>query len=169
VVHNGSIDGFVVQLGFLPETGQGLILLLNRDFATEAMTAIAYSAYDRLLGLEPLDWEKRLQEMPTAAPNVRETPLDFPIEDVVGRYEHPAYGPLTVRAEGNRLVMQFRSLHTTLVYQGERRFLGLEPIADGVPQISVRFSEPKMDEPLKLFVPLNFDAGDPVEVLTRVK
>jgi hypothetical protein len=86
----------------------------------------------------------------------------------VGRYEHPAYGPLTVRAEGDRLLMQFRSLQSTLVYQGERQFLGLAPIADGGPQISVRFSKPKSDEPLKLFVPLNFDAGDPVEVLTRV-
>jgi hypothetical protein len=168
VTHNGSIDGFVVHLGFLPETGQGLILLMNRDFATDALMAIAYSAYDRLLGLEPLDWGQRLQEMPEALPHVRETALDFPIEEVVGRYEHPAYGPLTVRAEGDRLVMQFRSLHSTLVYQGERRFLGLESIADGVPQISVRFSKPKVNEPLKLFVPLNFDAGDPVEVLTRV-
>jgi hypothetical protein len=169
VAHNGSIDGFVAPLGFLPETGQGLILLMNRDLATEALMAIAYSAYDRLLGLEPLNWEQRLEEMPTALPSVRDTALDFPIEEVVGRYEHPAYGPLTVRAEGDRLVMQFRSLHSTLVYQGERRFVGLDPIADGVPQISVRFSKPKMDEPLKLFVPLNFDAGDPVEVLTRVR
>jgi CubicO group peptidase (beta-lactamase class C family) len=168
VAHNGSINGFVVHLGFLPETGQALIVLCNRDFATEALMAIAYSAYDRLLGLEPLDWEQRLAETPTALPNVRETALDFPIEDVVGRYEHPAYGPLTVRAEGDRLVMQFRTLHSTLVYQGERRFLGLESVVDGGPQISVRFSKPKLDEPLKLFVPLNFDAGDPVEVLTRV-
>ena len=39
--------------------------------------------------------------------------------------------------------MQFRTLRFTLVYQGERRFLSLEPIADGAPQISVRFSKPK--------------------------
>lgn len=169
VTHNGSVDGFVAHLGFLPETGQGLIVLLNRDFATEALMAISYTAYDRLLGLEPLNWEQRLvEEMPTALPNVRETTLDFPLEDVVGRYEHPAYGSLTVRAEGNRLVMQFRSLRSTLVYQGDRRFLGLEPIVDGVPQIVVRFSKPLTDEPVKLVVPLNFDAGDPVEVLTRV-
>jgi CubicO group peptidase (beta-lactamase class C family) len=168
VTHNGAIDGFVVHLGFLPETGQGLIVLMNRDLATEALMAIAYSAYDRLLGLEPLDWETRLEETPTASPNVRQTALDFPIKDVVGTYEHPAYGPLTVRAEGDRLVMQFRSLRSTLAYQGERRFLGLEPLLDGVPQLSVRFSTPKRDEPVKLFVPLNFDEGDPVEVLTRV-
>jgi hypothetical protein len=168
VTHNGAIDGFVVHVGFLPETGQGLILLMNRDLATEALMAIAYSAYDRLLGLDPLDWEGRLEEMPTASPNVQQTALEFPIEEVEGRYEHPAYGPLTVRAEGQRLVMQFRSLRSTLVYQGERRFLGLEPVVDGVPQLSVRFSTPRLDEPLKLFVPLNFDAGDPVEVFTRV-
>ena len=167
VIHNGAIDGFVVHLGFLPETGQGLIVLMNRDLATEALMAIAYSAYDRLLGLERLDWAGRLRETPTVSPTVRQTALDFPIEEVAGRYEHPAYGPLTVRAEGDRLVMQFRSLRSTLVYQGERRFVGLGPIAEGFPQISVRFSKPGMDEPLKLFVPLNFEAGDPVEVLTR--
>src|SRR5436190_2895678 len=41
VVHNGSIDGFTVHLSFLPETGQGLIILMNRDNATDALTALA--------------------------------------------------------------------------------------------------------------------------------
>jgi CubicO group peptidase (beta-lactamase class C family) len=168
VAHNGAIDGFVVHLGFLPETGQALIVLMNRDLATEALMAVAYSAYDRLLGLEPLDWEGRLEETPAAPPAGEQTALDFPIDDLVGTYAHPAYGPLTIGAEGDRLVMQFRSLRSTLVYQGERRFLGLEPVLDGVPPLSIRFSTPRLDEPLKLFVALNFDAGDPVEVMTRV-
>jgi hypothetical protein len=169
VVHYGTIDGFTAHVGFLPETGQGLIVLMNRDAATEALMALAYSAYDRLLGLPPVDWEGRLKEMPPRLQDVRDVALDFPIEEVVGRYEHPAYGALTVRAKGDRLVMQFRTLQLTLVYQGERRLLSLEPIADGAPQISVRFSKPKMGEPVKLFVPLNFEAGDPVEVFTRVR
>jgi hypothetical protein len=88
---------------------------------------------------------------------------------VVGTYVHPAYGALTVQAKGDKLAMQFRSLRLTLVYQGKRQFLSLEPIADGAPQISVRFSKPKIGEPLKLFVPLNFDVGDPVEVFTHVR
>ena len=167
VTHNGAIDGFVVHLGLLPETGQGLIVLMNRDLATEALMAVANSAYDRLLGLAPLDWEASQHEPPTASPPVRQTALDFPIEEVAGTYEHPAYGPLTIYADGDRLVMQFRTLRSTLVYQGERRFLGLEPFTDGFPQISVRFSTSHPDEPLKLFVPLNFDPGDPVEVFTE--
>jgi hypothetical protein len=169
VVHNGAIDGFTVHLGFLPETGQGLILLMNRDHATEAEMALAYSAYDRLLGLEPLDWEARLEEKPIRLREVRHVALDFPIEEVVGRYEHPAYGGLTVEARQGKLAMQFRALHLELAYQGKRRFLSREPIVDGAPQLSIRFSEQKTGEPLRLFVPLNFDEGDPVEVFTRVR
>jgi hypothetical protein len=168
VLHNGSIDGFTVHLGFLPETGQAFILLMNRDLATAALMAIAYSAYDRLLGLEPLDWEERLQEMPAPLQHVPHEALDFPIANAVGRYEHPAYGMLTVRAQGDGLLMQFRTLRFALAYQGHRRFLSVEPVADGAPQISVRFSEQKVGEPVKLFVPFNFDVGDPVEVFTRV-
>jgi CubicO group peptidase (beta-lactamase class C family) len=169
LVHNGAIDGFTVHLGFLPETGQGLILLMNRDSATDAQMALAYSAYDRLLELEPIDWEKRLKEKPTALQDAQDVALDFPLEEVVGTYEHPAYGALTIRAKGDRLAMEFRSFRFTLVYQGGRRFLSLEPIVDGAPQISVRFSQPKRGAPLELFVPLNFDDGDPVEVFTRLK
>ncbi len=169
VTHDGAIDGFTVHLGFLPETGQGLILLTNRDLASAALTALAYSAYDRLLGLEPIDWERRLKEEPTPLQDVRELALDFPIEQVAGKYEHPAYGALTVQANGNKLAMQFRTLRLTLVYQGNRRFLSLGRIADAGPQISVRFAKPKAGEPLTLFVPLNFDEGDPVETFTRVR
>ena len=97
VVHNGAIDGFTVHLGFLPETGQGLILLMNRDLATAALMALAYSAYDRLLGLEPLDWEGRLKEMPTPLQDVRDVALDFPIEDGGGEIRasrvRGAHGP----------------------------------------------------------------------------
>jgi hypothetical protein len=170
VVHNGAIDGFTVHLGFVPETGQGLILLANREHATAALTALAYSAYDRLLGLEPLDWEGRLRETPDPLEADRRVALDFPIEQVVGTYEHPAYGLLTIGARGDKLVMQFRSLHLTMAYQGERRFLSLKEIVDSAPQLSVQFSNPEPGEPVKVLVPLNFDdAGDPVEVFTRVR
>jgi CubicO group peptidase (beta-lactamase class C family) len=169
VVHNGAIDGFTVHLGFLPETGQGIILLANRDAAREALTALAYSAYDRLLGIDPLDWVERIKEAPTSLHAVREIALDFPIDEVVGRYEHPAYGVITIRAEGETLVMQFRRVRLTLAYQGQRRFLSSTPLADGAPQIAIRFSPPQSGEQARLLVPLNFEEGDPVEVFTRVR
>jgi CubicO group peptidase (beta-lactamase class C family) len=169
VLHDGSVDGFTVLLGFLPETGQGLILLMNRDNATEALMALAYSAFDRLLRLAPIDWEARRKEVQTPLQAVHDVALDFPIHELVGSYEHPAYGVITIAAQGDRLAMQFRTLQLTLAYQGKRRFFSLEPIAPRAAQISVRFAKPKRGEPLKLYVLLNFEAGDPVEVFTRVR
>jgi hypothetical protein len=65
--------------------------------------------------------------------------------------------------------MQFRNFRFTLVYLGKLGFLSQEPILDGGPQIAVRFSNPRLDESQKLFVPFNFDLDDPVEVFTRVR
>jgi hypothetical protein len=65
--------------------------------------------------------------------------------------------------------MQFRNFRFTLVYQGKLGFLSQEPLLDGGPQISVRFSNPRLDESQKLFVPFNFDLDDPVQVFTRVR
>ena len=163
VMHNGAVDGFTVHVGFLPETGRAVIVLMNRDLATAALMAIAYSAYDRLLGLEPLDWEGRLEEAPTPSTDIRHVALDFPVRTVVGRYEHPAYGALTFRSQGDELAMEFRTLRFTLVYQGDRRFLSREPIADGGPHLALRFSK------RQVVVPLNFEEGDPAEVFTQIE
>jgi hypothetical protein len=116
VVHNGAIDGFTAHLGFLLKTQQGVILLMNRDLASAALMAVAYSAYDRLLGLEPIDWACRLEETPTPLQDVQAVALDFAIGTLVGRYEHRAYGSVTIRAEGDKLVMGFRSCRLTLLY-----------------------------------------------------
>jgi CubicO group peptidase (beta-lactamase class C family) len=169
VMHNGAIDGYAVHLGFLPETGQGLIILVNLDLASTSVMTLAYSAYDRLLGLPPLDWERKLAETSEPEPELREVELDLPIETLVGTYQHPAYGQITVRATGQELAIELRALHLTLAYRGERQFLSREPIAPGGPHISVRFSKPEPGEPMKLVAALNFDEGDPVQAFTRVR
>ena len=77
-------------------------------------------------------------------------------------------GRLRSRPGGDKLALEFRTLRLTLVYQGERRSSAGNPLPTA-PQISVRFSKQEMGEPPKLFVALNFDEGDPVEVFTRVR
>jgi len=166
VFHNGAIDGFTVHLGFLPETGQGLVLLSNRDVAREAVMALAFSAYDRLLGLPPLDWERKLADPADPDPEVREVALDLALDTLVGTYEHPAYGTLTVRTTGDDLAIELRTLRLTLAYRGDRQFVSREPVAPGGPHIVVRFST---GEPMTLFATLNFDDGDPVQPFVRVK
>jgi hypothetical protein len=173
VSHSGAIDGYMAHLAFLPENGRGLIILMNRDLATEALLTLAYSAYDRLLGLAPLDWEGRFKETPWPASEAPHVALDFPVRDVVGRYEHPAYGVITVRSraskKGGGLEMQFRSFRSAMDYLGNRKFQSVEPIVDEGPHIQAWFSSPKAGEAPKLFVPFNFDPGDPVQVFTRLQ
>jgi hypothetical protein len=154
----------VVHLGFLPETGQGLIILVNLDLASTSVTTLAYSAYDRLLGLAPLDWERKLADTAEPDPEVRDVALDLPIETLVGTYAHPAYGVMAVRVAGNDLAIDLGALHLTLAYQGQRQFVSREPIAPGGPHISVRFST---SEPRTLFATLNFEPGDPVQAFVR--
>ena len=84
-----------------------------------------------------------------------------------GAYRDGSLRSLSIASRMARVVSSALA-RLTLVYQGERRFLRREPIAAGAPQISARFSKQKTGEPPKLFVPLNFDGGDPV-VFTRVR
>jgi CubicO group peptidase (beta-lactamase class C family) len=171
VIHNGAIDGYTVHLGFLPESGRGLIILMNRDLASEALLALAYSAYDRLLGIAPVNWEDRFKEALETPSKAPEVAVDFPLRDVVGRYEHPAYGTIVMRRQtsvhGDSLEMRFRSFRLMLNYLGKRRFLSAEPIVSGGPQIEAWFSSPKADQASKLHVRFNFEPGDPVQVFTR--
>ena len=129
VVHNGAIDGFTVHLGFLPETGQGLILLMNRDLATAALMALAYSAYDRLLGLEPLDWEARLKKRRHRCRMSLPSRSTFRSKRWWGDTSIPRTGRSRSGPTGTKLAMQFRTFRFTLAYQGKRRFLSQEPIA----------------------------------------
>ena len=133
VVHNGAIDGFTVHLGFLPETGQGLILLMNRDLATDGadgacLQRLRSPSRARAAGLGA----KARGNADTVAgcPGYRARLSD---RRGGGEIRASRVRALTVRAKGDKLAMQFRTLRSTLVYQGERRFLSLEPIADGGP------------------------------------
>lgn len=171
IEHSGSIDGYLAHLAFFPNSGRGIIILMNRDLAAEALLTLAYSAYDRLLGLAPLDWEERLKVVAQPVAGTPHVALDIPIRDVVGRYEHPAYGTITIRsrpsAQGSGLELRFRSFLLGLDYLGDRQFQSAEPILEGAPQIKVWFSRPKAGEAKRLFVPFNFETGDPVQIFTR--
>jgi hypothetical protein len=149
---------------------RNLLCLARTMFAAlaAALMTLAYSAYDQILGLEPIDWETRLKETLEPLPDIFDVRRDFLLSDVEGRYEHPAYGPVMIRAEGDSLSMRFRSFRFTLVYQGNFEFLSKESIVSGGPRLAVRFSNSAVGDIKQLFIPLNFDVDDPVEVFTKV-
>ena len=114
VEHGGGIDGFISKLSFMPGKKIGVIVLTNLSGGSFiAPPTITYNLYDRLLGLEPIDWAGRLREQTAKAKQAGEeakksgssgrkegTSPSHALADYVGNYEHPGYGRLRVDLEG---------------------------------------------------------------------
>jgi hypothetical protein len=112
VQHGGNLDGFSLMLSFLPNDGIGVVVLTNLD-GTPLRDLVPYAVYDRLLGLENLDWVKRFREIEIKARD-QELSADkkgytgrkegthptHDLADYAGEFEHPGYGRLAIRLEG---------------------------------------------------------------------
>lgn len=112
VHHGGNIDGFSALVSLTPREGFGIVVLTNRD-GNPAPEIVTRQVTDRLLGLEPVDWNARLLLRRDTAEKAGEkaaanADLDrkkgtrpvHPFEDYVGDYEHPAYGVIGVGRDG---------------------------------------------------------------------
>ncbi len=119
IMHNGAIDGFRTAASFMPEHNWGLVVLTNKH-DHPAQHIIEYQIYDRLLGMEPINWNGRMKKQ-WAEMKAREAaekrkrgrasrrgtrPSHAP-GDYTGRYVHAGYGPVEIARNG-------RGLHFTM-------------------------------------------------------
>jgi len=130
VEHDGMTDGFYVLTSFMPRHNIGVIALSNSDAYYHPVqdnlvpNIITYTLYDRLLGLEPTDWNTLMklvhderedefghymEEQALASPKVN-APASHPIEAYLGEYEHPGYGRVSIQKAGEQLRMVFEKL-----------------------------------------------------------
>lgn len=118
--HGGNIDGFSSLVSFLPDDATGLVVLTNMN-GTFLPTVLALSLYDRLLGLEPLDWNERYEGIRDRLESAQEqqgagsepvagTSPSHPLEDYVAAYSHPGYGRLDVTGGTEGLVVRYHVL-----------------------------------------------------------
>lgn len=117
VGHGGGIDGFISAMSWLPHERIGVVVLSN--FSGEANPVpniVTRNVFDRLLELDPIDWntrsrdrfEKAIKERDekredAAAERKQGTSPSHPLQDYEGDYEHPAYGTATVVKERKKL------------------------------------------------------------------
>jgi CubicO group peptidase (beta-lactamase class C family) len=122
VHHGGAIDGFMAQVSFLPAERIGVVVLTNLG-GTMLPDIVARHASDRLMGLEPIDWngralkrrevaEKASTAAKQAAGEERKsgTKPAHALEEYAGEYVHPAYGSVIVTASGESLSARFHDL-----------------------------------------------------------
>jgi CubicO group peptidase (beta-lactamase class C family) len=122
VWHNGGIDGFHSLFTMLPEDKIGVVLLSNLS-NNSALEPIAYSAFDRLLGLSLDPWPDRYKSLDEKARKAEEeakknkvstaktgTQPSHPIADFAGEYTNPGYGTVKIAQNGQDLIIAFNQL-----------------------------------------------------------
>jgi hypothetical protein len=175
--HSGGIDGFSAMVGMMPGREVGWVILTSKG-STPAPSVLLYELVDRVLDREGEDWNQRIldfveeqeAEADTAESDTSAAPPDTTaapgpshrLEDYVGQYTNPGYGPFEVTMERDSLAGRYGTFSSTLRHQHydvfELRF------GDG-PAFKVRF-EMGMDGSIdKAAIPLE-PAVDPI-VFTR--
>ena len=124
--HGGNIDGFSAFVSFMPQEKLGVVVLTNLNGNASGMS-VCFNAYDRLLGLESIDWNERWLELTkkrkeaakqgeekTESKKVQGTKPSHDLEAYAGNYTHPGYGPFTITLEDGQLTGTFNSLEMRL-------------------------------------------------------
>ncbi len=135
VWHNGGIDGFYAQVGLLPDDGLGVAVVTNCS-DNRAPEILSRWVFDVVLGLQPIDWNRRLQRLQGELELRRERRLrrrstladaaaapKLPTAAYLGLYRHPAYGEITVRRQGPGLAATYRGVTVGLQHVGGEVFL----------------------------------------------
>jgi len=126
VNHGGGIDGFCSYTSFLPDENIGIVILSNLDNPFCTMP-IAYHIYDKILGYDYIDWNKKLKtegaKMFKAMEGTNEavrnskkeiTTPSHSFEEYTGTYEHLGYGALKIETKDNSLKLTYNNIEYTL-------------------------------------------------------
>ena len=140
--HGGNLDGFQSHTSLMPSEKIGVVVLTNLD-GTPAPRTIAYYAYDYLLGLEPIDWNKRAkleieknkkEQMKERRKSTLEqkkgTKPSHPIDNYAGEFENPAYGKIFVEKKKGKLYLIFHKIPYLLKHYHYNIFEFSDPVWD---------------------------------------
>jgi CubicO group peptidase (beta-lactamase class C family) len=121
VQHGGGIDGFISAMSWMPRRKIGVMVLTNLSGTNPVPTIVVRATYDRLLGLEPVDWISRVKERQAeqrAADEAEEreepdrvegTSPSHLLDAYTGTFEHPGYGKLHVDLTDGALELTFNN------------------------------------------------------------
>jgi CubicO group peptidase (beta-lactamase class C family) len=114
VHHGGNLDGFSLLLSFLPDENSGSVILLNME-GSSLREVLAYNINDRLLGLPPVDWNRRELDRYLAfkaaddeareknyVPRRENTNFSHALDEYMGEYSNPAYGTIIIERASKR-------------------------------------------------------------------
>jgi len=171
--HGGGIDGFISLLSFMPQKKIGAMILTNMSGNNPVPTIISRNLYDRLLGLDPIDWVSRIKELEEENENAEADAEDdeysdrkegttpsHDLTDYTGQYEHPGYGIVTVELADEALNLSFNSFHCPLQHYHYDIFEIPESPMDPLEELKVTFFYNKKGDIDQLAIPLESSVDD---------
>jgi CubicO group peptidase (beta-lactamase class C family) len=121
--HGGNIDGFTAMMHLLPQDDLGVVILANKN-AASINSILALYATELFLDMEETDWyakifgddEEEDNESKEEEENnrIEGTKPAHGNSTYAGKYEHKAYGVITVKEEGKKLKLHFNSFDLDL-------------------------------------------------------
>lgn len=171
--HNGGIDGFYALLALLPDQNFGVVMLTNVLGHHSIPEIVSYHLYDQVLGLQPVDWTRRfqdIQEKEKAAEQEEEkkeldehkanTHPSHELKEYAGRYENLGYGLFTVELEGDSFRASLNKLTFSLQHYEYDVFESPPGTTSTVDIGKVRFLTDMDGEINAIAAPLEPDAPD---------
>jgi len=151
VHHGGGIDGFISQVHVYPQAGLGIVVLTNSE--TGLSSIVAQSAADRLLKLDPIDWNsealaRRAQGKEAAkeakankeSVRVAGTRPSHDLGDYAGDYFHPGYGALRIERQGDGLAVVYNGMSAPLGHWHYDVFTALEAKDEVLADVKFNFT-----------------------------
>lgn len=142
VHHGGNIDGFSALVALLPDAGLGIVVLTNLD-GTPFPEVVVRECSDRLLKLATIDHaepvltrlaaiESRGEVGKQGANALRRagTKPSRELAAYAGDYEHPGYGTVRLRCEGEALQLDLHGLPALLQHWHDDVFACAEGVGE---------------------------------------
>jgi CubicO group peptidase (beta-lactamase class C family) len=172
VHHGGNIDGFSALVTFMPRERLGLVILTNMN-GSPMPTVVSYNGFDRLLGLDPIDWTGRLRDdekkqkaaeaeakAKNYTPRREGTRTSHELAAYAGRYEHPGYGAVDVAVEGSGLRVGIHSLSSEFKHFHYDVFQASEDPLNPISQQKLQFWTSLDGDIASLALPLEPSLGE---------
>jgi CubicO group peptidase (beta-lactamase class C family) len=122
VHHGGNIDGFSALVAFLPQENIGLVILTNQN-ASPLPAVVAYNVWDRLLGMDQIDWTARVKQQRAMTKSSEQeakqkgytaqrtgTHPSHELAEYAAEYEHPGYGIVKIDYANGALKLDYHGL-----------------------------------------------------------
>ena len=176
IEHGGNIDGFTASVALYPQDSIGIVVLVNQN-VSPANGAIRNTAYDMLMGMEKIDWNKKLldpikeqlkaqkkEEKQEDVVRKKNTKPSHPLEELAGTYVHEAYGTQEIILVNDTL----KTLMAGNAYPFEHYHYNIFHINSPIGKLKATFSYNDQGDIDKVAIPLQ--AGvDPIVFSKKVE